>query len=140
MSFASDLLPDLHEIRAIPDDLGMRPHAVAILTGSWSGDHTGDGTVATSALTLSPNPKVRWLKDEAIVVAGLEKGSCTIGPITPGFPDIASLIGSSLTAGDTLHVRITGPKHPSGAVYRVSGSSCDRAFRYMLTCEPVSAA
>ncbi len=138
MTFVDDILPDLHSIRAIPDDMGMRPHTVAIVAGDWSGDHVGDGSLSTVTTTLSPTPKVRWLNDEQIVVAGLPKGSCTIGPITPTFPAFSVLVGDGLSTGQTLHVRITGPNHPSGATYRVTEAHCDRALRYMLTAQPVS--
>ncbi len=138
MSFASDILPDLKAIRTIPDDMGMRPHTVSIVTGDWSGVHVGDGSLAAVTVPITPTPKVRWMNDEQIALSGLPKGSAIIGPITPSFPAFASLVGFGLSTHQTLHLRITGPQHPNGAIYRVTEAKAERSLRYMLTAQPVS--
>lgn len=145
MAHPDDFRAIAYAARAIPGQFGLRPHAVAILSGSWSGSHTGDGTETTTSVALTESggypPKVRWLNDEDRAVGNLPDGTVEIGPITPAFSgggtDIASLNASALSRGHTLHLRITGPQHPSGAIYRVLGVECDRAIHYTIRAAPV---
>jgi hypothetical protein len=146
MALRDDLLPLVSSVRSIAGQIGIRMHSVAIVSGSWSGDHTGDGTEDQTATAITEAgghpPKVRWLNDEQIAVGQLAKGTVEIGPITPSFPgggtDLATLVGAALTRGETIHLRITGPAHPDGALYRVIDIRADRAFRYMLKASPTS--
>lgn len=136
-----------HRVRAIPGHrFGLRPHTVALVAGTWSGTHTGDGGVSDDETPIveanSQPPKVRWLSDEQIAVGSLAKGTIVVGPVTPSFSgggtDLASIVGTDLSQGDTLHLKVTGPKHPTGALYRISKINADKALRYMITAEPVS--
>jgi len=148
MSFADSLKPILYGARAFAGQLGFRPHAVEILTGAWSGAHTGDGTETATALPIAESggqpPKTRWLNDEQIALGGLPRGTVEIGPITPSFPGggtlLATLAGDALVRGETIHVRITGPKHPSGALYRLTSLTADKALSYKLQAQPVATA
>jgi hypothetical protein len=87
------------------------------------------------------SPKIRWLKEDEIAVGGLLAGSVEIGPITPlhqgGGTDLTALQGADLNTGDVRMLRITGPKHPTGADYRVTSLQADKALRYMIRAEPV---
>jgi hypothetical protein len=140
------LLPTINAVRAIPGQLGLRPHAVAIIQTISSGAHTGDGARSETETAITESggqpPKVRWLNDEQLALGNLPKGTVLVGPITPAFSsggtDLATIQGTALLQGDTLHVKITGPKHPNGALYRVTKINADRALRYMITAEPVS--
>jgi hypothetical protein len=145
MAFADDFLPTLASIRAIPGQFGLRPHAVALVTGFSTGDHTGDGDVLDEDLPITEGeypPKVRWLKDEEIAVGALENGSIEIGPITPSFSTggtaLADIRGDALERGETRFVRITGPKHPDGALYQITRITADRAMNYRIQAKPVS--
>lgn len=125
---------------------GLRPHTASIIQTIWSGAHTGDGSRSETETAIveagGQPPKIRWLNDEALALGNLAKGSVQVGPITPlfsgGGTDLVAIQGTALLAGDTLHVRITGPKHPTGALYRITKVDEDRALRYMITAEPVS--
>ena len=149
MSFSDDLKPLLNSVRSIPGSLGIRPHSVAIVVGVWSGSHTGEGSEdqTTTPITEADGqpPKVRWLKQDERALADLPEGTCEIGPITPSFGggglDISQFnSAASLSRGDTLHIVITGPQHPSGAVYRVIQVNADKALHYSIRAVPVSAA
>lgn len=147
-TFRDAFLPTVSWARSIAGwQFGIRMHTVAIVTGAWSGDHTGDGVKSESSTAIveadGQPPKLRWLNDEQITVGNLPKGTCEIGPITPSFAgggtDIATLNGDALARGETIHVRITGPNHPTGAMYRLTDVKADRPFRYMLQAQPVDA-
>lgn len=131
-----------NRVRTIPGArFALYTHTVSIVEGTWSGSHTGDGspTEQETAIThQGQNVKVSWLNDEELTVANLPAGSCSIGPITPGYPDLDVIAGYDLTAGQTLHVRITGPNHPTGALYRVTQIQGEKAFHYTITARPVS--
>ena len=128
--------------RNIPGKHGLREFRVFLQSGSWSGDRTGEGGAVTSEVELLENgypPKVRDLDDEAIALGNLDKGSVRIGPITPlhstGGTDINDILGTSLTTGQTLNVRIAGPA--GEALFVVSKKSFDRALHWMLDVSPV---
>jgi hypothetical protein len=148
MALADDLKPLLTNIRAIPGSLGLRPHTVAIVETDWSGEHTGEGEKAQFQTSITEAdgqpPKVRWLSDKELAVAGLPDGSVQIGPITPSNGTIGTLLatlsGTAMLAGQTRHVLITGPKHPNGALYVIREISADHALHYTMRVTPVSAA
>jgi hypothetical protein len=141
---AEKLRPTVYKGRAIAGKLGFRPYTVQLVTASWTGTHTGDGqrydTFTPITEAESQPPKVRWLKDDEIAVGNIPSGTVEIGPITPAFAgggtDLA-LLAEELTRGSTRYVVITGPKHPSGARYRLTRIDAQRALRYMLRAEPV---
>lgn len=146
MSFASDLLATITSIRGLPGQLGLRPHTVALVEQSWSGDHTGQGTLTETSTPIveggSQPPRVHWLTEEQRLVSGLPQGTVQVGPITPehqgGGTDLSGLVGVDLSAGETRHLRITGPMHPTpGALYRITSVMADRALRYMVRATPV---
>jgi hypothetical protein len=145
MAFADDILPTLTAIRAIPGQFGLRPHAVSLVYATSSGDHTGDGDVLDEDTPIteadSQPPKVRWLKDEEITVGNLASGSVEIGPITPAFStggtDLTTITGQ-LDRGMTRFLRITGPKHPDGALYEITQVKADRSLNYKIQAKPVS--
>jgi hypothetical protein len=145
VTLADDLKPLLHSLRSLPGQLGLRPHTVSIVTRVWSGDHTGEGTMTETVTPLEHDdnqpPRCRWLNDEQRALAGLVKDAVDIGPFTPGFSsggtELAALDGRDLDTGNTLHLRITGPNHPTGALYRISRITRDRSLRYLVRAEPV---
>lgn len=146
MSLADTLKPLLYNARAFAGQLGFRPHSVAIVTGAWSGSHTGDGTETETSVAITEAggqpPKTHWLSDEQLAVGALPRGTVEIGPITPSFAgggtDLASIAGTALARGETIHVRITGPNHPSGALYRLINVNADKALNYMMRAQPVA--
>ena len=128
--------------RNLPGKHGLREFRVFLQSGSWSGDRTGEGGEVTSEVELLENgypPKVRDLDDEAIALGQLDKGSKRIGPITPlhstGGTDIDDILGTALSVGETLKVRITGPD--GEAFFLVEKKSFDRALHWMLDVSPV---
>lgn len=144
MSFASDLLATIDAARALPGTLGLRPYRAFLLEGYWDGAYTGDGEAAdfeTELLVGGQPPKVRFLTSEQLALGGVPEGTCTVGPLTPshtgGGVAASSLEGTSLAAGNTLHVRLL---HSDGseAFYRVTKVDKQKALRIMLTCEPVA--
>jgi hypothetical protein len=146
VTLRDDLLPTVYEARGIAGELGFRQYTVDLVTGSSTGDHTGDGDVIDEVTPIlesnGQSTRVRWLKDEEIAVGALPNGTIEVGPITPTFTgggtDIAALMGDALERGETRFLRITGPKHPDGALYQVTQVKAERALRYMLQAKPVS--
>lgn len=145
MALADDLRPVLHSIRSIPGSLGLRPHSVQIVTRRWSGEHPGEGTLTEDSVDItesgSQSPKVRWLTDEQRAVAHLDQATVEVGPITPSFStggtSLDDLAGADLQVGDTYYLRVTGPKHPNGALYRITEVNGQRAMHYKIRGEAV---
>jgi hypothetical protein len=146
VTIADDLKALLYTHRGLPGTMGLRPHSVAIVTTTYSGPHTGEGTKTETVTPVvesgNQNPKVRWLSDKELAAGGyVEGGVIEIGPITPSTStvgtDIADLLASALEDGDMHHLRITGPRHPSGARYRVTALDPGKALRYMVKAVPV---
>lgn len=133
------------KVRGIPGTFGLRPYTVAIVQGAWSGTYAGEGIeVATETAITEANgqpPKVRWLDDEQLALGGLGRGTVEIGPVTPdhsaGGTALSTLI-PELARGRTLHVKLTGPEFPTGALFAVSEVKTDRALRWMLRAIPVA--
>lgn len=134
-----------HRYRSVPGQHGLRVHTAALIHRRYSGD-TGASANYTEEIPIVERggfpPKIRWLKDDEIAVGSLMAGTVEIGPITPEFSgggtDFADIVGRPLDRGDTLHVRITGPQHPDGALYRIARSSADKALHYTIQAVPVS--
>lgn len=131
--------------RAIPGQLGLRPHSVKTVVGTWTGEYTGRGYGFRSAQAITEaggfSPKVRWLSDEELAVGNLGKGVVEIGPITTGYPaggTLLSQIQPALAAGETLHLIIQGPMHPDGAKYLITSVRGDHAIHWTIRAEPVS--
>lgn len=145
MALADDLRPLLHSVRAIPGQLGLREHSVVLIAARTSGgDYTGDGArwEIETALTHAGGyaPKVRWPKDQDVAMGIVPDGQVTIGPITtdfPGYELIEKLTGRNLETGAQRGLRITGPKHPNGADYRITSVKLERALHLMVTAIPV---
>lgn len=144
MSLADSLKPLLSSVRSIPGQLGLRPHTVEVLLGTWSGAQTGEGAESISTVSITENgqpPKIRRLKPEERALDDLPEGSVEIGPVTPDFAgggfDLQTI--RVRIKGATLHFRITGPDPPQGsAVYRVTQAHADFALHYTFVCVPVS--
>lgn len=145
MTLRDDILPIAYSARAIAGELGFRPYRVYVLTGSWSGQHTGEGSETETETELTEaggqSPKVRFLNDEEIAVGQLVAGTVAIGPITPAFSgggtDL-STIQPSLDAGETIHVRLDGPYSTTAKLFKIQKVTADRALRYVIEAAPVS--
>lgn len=133
-----------YRYRNYPGKHGLRPHTVDLVTTTWSGAQTGEGTKTVTTTPLVERdglpPKVRWLKQEEIALRQLAQGSVSIGPITPDFSlggtSIAALSGSATPNAATFHFIITGPQHPSGAKYKLETTGGDHALHYSIIASP----
>lgn len=137
-----------HRIRAIPGErFGIRPYSVAIVVGTWSGAYVGSQAKYEQLAPITEGrgqpPKVRFLLEEALTLSGLNKGSCTVGPITPDFAGGGTALRDLVPAvqqRQTVHVQLTGPAYPDGAKFAVKEVKTDRALHWTLVCEPVEGA
>jgi hypothetical protein len=127
-----------------PGDHGLREFRVFIKSASWSGAYPGRGTETDSETELLEGeygPKLRFLSNEELAVGQLENRSVEIGPITPEHTTggtALTTIQPILDAGDTLHLRITGPGFSTaGDIYAVTRMDTDRALRFMIQAKPV---
>ncbi len=145
MTLAERLKRTVYKGRGIAGTLGFRAHTVAIVSESYSGQHTGESSANIDETPLVEGagqpPKVRWLKDDEIALGNLAGGTIEVGPITPEFAgggtDLDLLMGQ-LERGATRYVRITGPKHTDGALYRIAEIRAERALRYIIRAVPVA--
>ena len=133
MTFASDLLADLDEIRAIPDELGLRPFDVVVRVVSWSGRHVGGGVsgyVDTPFLTGGGRrPKVKQVSERDIVASGgvYHEQDLKVGPLTPAYSASASAVGGGVSYDaidppvgpfkTEIYYRVSGGSMPSGGVW-----------------------
>lgn len=150
MGLVNSLRKTLYRARAIAAGLDpeFRPHRVELVRRHWDDGATGDGDDFETTLRLveanSQNPKVRWLDEKIVALADMPKGTVEIGPLTPEFQgggtNLAELQGLNLERGDERYVRITGPQHPNGALYRIIKVTCDRPLRHVIHAEPVATA
>jgi hypothetical protein len=138
MTLADDLKTLLPSIRRIPGQLGIRPHTVQVVTGTWTGSYVGRGTEGTELISVNEDgqpPKVQFANDEQIALGNLAKGDVTIGPITP--PDALADLVPAVNAHQTVHVILTGPEFPNGARFRIFEVKTDRALHWILRARPV---
>lgn len=142
-SLVPSLRKTLYSARSIAGQLGFRPYSVAIVIGSWAGEYVGrNGRVdQLEPITESGGhaPKVRFLNEEQRALGGLAIGSCTVGPITPEFTGGGTTLRELLPAvvsQQTVHVKITGPAYPDGALFTIEEIKTDRVLRWLLICKP----
>jgi hypothetical protein len=146
VTLAEDLKPALRSIRGIPGELGLRPYTVDVFISSWSGSVVGEGTETKTSFRLyedgNQNPKVRFLRDDQLALAGLPAGSLKVGPITPNFAGGGttwdSISGGDASAGESFYFVLSGPEFPDGARFILVGRSTDHAMHYVLTLKPYS--
>lgn len=146
MALADELLPIVYSARAIAGSLGFRPHAASLLIRRYEGTTAGEGPAYDTETPVTEAngqaPKVRWLSDEERALGGLGPGVIEVGPITPEFSgggtELAGLKGAELSTSDSRFIRITGPMHPSGALYRVISVNAQKSLRIMVRAEPVA--
>ncbi len=134
----------LHQARSIAGTYGLRPFTVAVVTGTWGGSFTGRGTETTSSVAITEAggqpPKVRSAKDEEIALGQLGEGDIIIGPITPYFGTGGTLLTQlkpAVTAGQTVHIVLTGPGHETGTRFRIKSIETDRALHWTVRATPV---
>lgn len=146
MALADDLKAIVWSVRAIPGQLGLRPYSATIVQGVDLGEQTGDDAGVYLDVPIleasGQSPRIRQLSDEELALAGLGAGLWKVGPFTPDFTSggtaIADMLGTTLDAGDTLRIRLTGPRYPDGALFRIVKVGHDHALHYDLTLAPVS--
>lgn len=136
------LLPVLSHLRAIPGRLGMRPYRVILVTTTWTGGtggNVGDGTKTTVRRNVTESgqpPKVRWLTNEEITLAGYSRPTIEVGPITPNHPrggtSLATLKAKAATGEVEFYYELTGPDFPTGAKFVLVEDMSDRALRYTV--------
>lgn len=149
MSLADEFRAIADECRNIPSEFGLREHAVSLVfTRTTSGLPWDGDEVSTEVAVTHPgggNPKVRFPSQKELALGLMSIGSVTVGPITPeylsgalpGGLDRSLFNGSQLEIGDMMQVKITGPQHPTGCLYRIRNSNVDRALRVTWICVPV---
>ncbi len=133
-----------YSLRDLPAQFGLRPYSVAVVIGTWSGNHVGDGELTEVTTPIveksNSNPKVRFMNEEQRTLSGMEVGSVEVGPITPDFGSSGTPLTHLLpvvTASQTVHAIITGPQFPDGALFSIKKVETDRALHWTMLCEPV---
>lgn len=148
MSFVSDLLPDIDEIRATPGDMGLRPYTVTVRVRTWSGGAVGLETatnVDTRLLVGGQNPKCRRVAYKETVAGGgrYQEGDYRIGRVTPNFPGGGVPYGTMAPptqTGTEVYYVLVGPDTPAaGAVCTVVGEEGDHPLHRNLVVRPTGA-
>lgn len=142
MALADSLKSLARSVRAIPGQMGLRPHRVFLVTETWDGGQVGEGTKASVEVELvegdNQPPKVRQLTDERRALGDLAAGALEIGPVTP--PDAGTITADMLRGVDlqpgieTLKLRVSGPL--GDALYTIKGLTMDRAIHWTIVAEP----
>lgn len=146
MTFASDILGDLDDIRGIPDALGIRPYAVSVLTRTWSADSLGGAyTDSTTPLLLANGlrPKVRQVAYKETVAAGgrYQEGDYRIGPMTPTYDGggvaYSTLAPARPNSRTEVYYIVSGPDTPAeGRPCVEVGVEADKPLRRTLILRP----
>lgn len=127
-TFASDLLPDLDDIRGIADELGLRPFTVTVRVRTWSGSRPGVGTKTDvdTVLTVAggtQHPKVKQISAHDVVASGglYTTADWRIGPMTPPFVGGGVTYGTidpaTTTTAREVGYKIEGGMFPSGGAW-----------------------
>lgn len=147
MTLRDSLRGILFQTRSIPSLFGLRPYSVAILTGTWSGTHTGNGIETRTQIPIveanGAPPKVRWKTNEEIVIQGVDKGTITVGPITPDFPGggtTYAMLQPALVRGDTIYALLTGPDLAQPTKFEITTVNADRGLHWSFEAKPVAVA
>jgi hypothetical protein len=110
MSFASDLLPGLDAVRAIPGELGLRDVTVTQVVRTWTGARVGLGTATrtdTAVLVGGQNPRVERISPR-------EDLRVTVTPEFPGGGVARSVLQPAVGASPTeLYWLVTGRGFPA---------------------------
>lgn len=130
--------------RALPDKFGLREHTVTLVYSRWTGGRIGEGEEELTEYPITVGsgapPKVRFPSQREIALGAMSEGSVSIGPFTPeygtGGVKRSMFDCSTLKPGEGMHIRVMGPQHPTGCLYRIKNNNVDRALRVTLTCIP----
>ena len=130
--------------RRIPGEMGLREHAVYLVSTEWSGSDIGDGTETTTETQLvvydGENPKVQFPNQKELAMGMMQAGTVIIGPITPeytlGGVDRTTLDGTQPLALVGRHIRVIGPQCPRGTLFRVTNVDMDQAIHFAITAVP----
>jgi hypothetical protein len=145
-TLADSLKPLVWAIRAIPGQLGIRPYTVEVVTVAYAGAELGEGALTESRMTVteygSYPPRVRNLSSEEIALAGYDKATWEIGPITPDFTGggtaLSVLTQSGIGANTEPHIVMTGPEFPNGANFRLVKVQTDKALHFTIQVQRVA--
>jgi hypothetical protein len=112
---------------------------VFVVATVWSGGHIGEGTAIIVRRAISERgqpPKVRWLSNDEVALAGYDKPTVEIGPITPDHPgggtSLAVLKDRAATGKAEFYYELIGPDFPAGAKFALVGDNSDRALHYTV--------
>ncbi|MFA5186328.1 MAG: hypothetical protein WC551_07635 [Patescibacteria group bacterium] len=150
-TFREDILPDIDDIRGIPNELGIRLYTVSLRTTIWTGDATligiGRGTKTTTetpiVLANGAPPKVRRVGYKETIAAGgkYQEGDFRIGPFTPpyqyGGVPFSRMAPIPTDARKHYHFILKGPDLPaSGMLCEPVQEEADRNFSRYLVVRP----
>ena len=145
-TLADSLKAIAFNVRSIPGQMGLRTHSVTLVSTTWTGPATGDGTkVVTSTLLTEANgqnPKVRWEHGNELGLNALDANTVTIGPITSDFSgggtSLSMLTGLTTATASTFHLVINGPQYPGGTKFKITTVDADAALHYTIYAQPVA--
>ena len=134
-----------YSVRNIPAQFGLRQYSISIVVETWSGKHIGDGDKFEKVTPIlengGTNPKLTFMNEEQRALAGLEVGSCEIGPITPDFGANGTPLSDLLPtvkAHEAVYAIVTGPRFPNGAKFAIKKVETDHALHWTVVLEPTS--
>jgi hypothetical protein len=142
VTLRDDLLPDIDDLRGIPEELGFRRYQVTLRKRTWSGGEPGKGAPTNTDTHLKPAPFVRRVTAREVAESGgtYQAGDFRIDRITPAFNDAVAGLTGGFAPGQ---LRLTVTQLSDDAIVVLTGDegeiACtlvevrfDRAFRYSL--------
>ncbi len=111
-AFITGLRDLAHNLRAIPNTIGIHPWSVDLVVESWSGDYVGEGTRTQTVTPLThangTAPRVKVNNNKRMMLGVADSGIYEVGPFTPvAGVSWANLTQSSLSSNQTAKVRLT---------------------------------
>ncbi len=131
--------------RNLPAQYGLREHSVSLIFTTTTSGRPWEGDETLTELPITHpgggNPKVRFPTQRELTLGLMSIGTVNVGPITPDYGlgglDRSLFDGTQLEVGVGMQIKITGPQHPNGCLYRIKNSNVDRALRITWVCVPV---
>lgn len=132
--------------RNMPGVHGLRPYTVAVVLKGYDGGELGQGARTDTTLPIVERggipPKCRNMTSEELALAGYDKATWEIGPITPecsaGGTPLATLLQPFIASNTEMHFVLAGPEAPDGANFRLVKVQTDKALHYTVQVQRVA--
>lgn len=125
MSFRTDILEAVEDVRSVPGELDIRQYRVFVSVQTWSGARPGLGTATTTETELLVSghpPRVKPMTTKDVVASGglYTASDLKVGPFTPpnakGGTDPSIYNPNTSNSPTAITFRVSGPGLPSAGI------------------------